>query len=97
MDELDELQSKILSQLQDIEKKYGVKYYIASRNSDIILQNAPELAIKIYDIRRYNLEQIKHFLDAFFLAKKGKPIICSLLLEKIRLLISCLSHRLIFR
>lgn len=72
MDELDELQAKILSQLQDIEKKYGVKYYIASRNSDIILQNAPELAIEIYDIRRYNLEQIKHFLDAFFSGEEGK-------------------------
>ena len=72
MDELDELQAKILSQLQDIEKKYDVKYYIASRNSDIILQNAPQLAVEIYDIRRYNLEQIKHFLDAFFSGEEGK-------------------------
>ena len=72
MDELDELQAKILPQLQDVEKKYGVKYYIASRNSDIILQNAPELSVEIYDIRRYNLEQIKHFLDAFFSGEEGK-------------------------
>lgn len=72
MDELEELQAKIVSQLQDVEKQYGVKYYIASRNSDIILQNAPELAVEIYDIRRYNLEQIKHFLDAFFSGEEGK-------------------------
>lgn len=72
MDELDELQAKVVSQLRDVEKQYGVKYYIASRNSDIILQNAPELAVEIYDIRRYNLEQIKHFLDAFFSGEEGK-------------------------
>lgn len=72
MEELEELQAKIVSQLQDVEKQYGVKYYIASRNSDIILQNAPELAVEIYDIRRYNLEQIKHFLDAFFSGEEGK-------------------------
>ena len=72
MDELDELQSKILSQLQDFEKKYGVKYYIASRNTDIIQRNASGLAVEIYDIRRYNLEQIKHFLNAFFSGEEGK-------------------------
>ena len=72
MDELDDLQSKILSQLQDIEKKFGVKYYIASRNTDIIQQNAIGLAVEVYDIRRYNLEQIKHFLEAFFSGEEGK-------------------------
>ena len=34
--------------------------------------NAPELAVEIYDIRRYNLEQIKHFLDAFFSGEEEK-------------------------
>ncbi|MBR2298591.1 MAG: NACHT domain-containing protein [Clostridia bacterium] len=72
IDELDELQSKILSQLQELERKYGVKYYIASRNTDIIQQNATGLAVEVYDIRRYNLEQIKHFLDAFFSGEEGK-------------------------
>lgn len=72
IDELDELQSNILSQLQEIEKKYGVKYYIASRNTDVIQQNAIELSVEVYDIRRYNLEQIKHFLNAFFSGEEGK-------------------------
>lgn len=72
IDELDELQSKILYQLQEIEKKYGVKYYIASRNTDIIQQNAAGLVVEVYDIRRYNLEQIKHFLNAFFSGEEGK-------------------------
>jgi len=96
MDELEELQAKIVSQLQDVEKQYGVKYYIASRNSDIILQNAPELAVEIYDIRRYNLEQIKHFLDAFFLVKMERRIIYCQLSEKIKLLTNFLLRLLIF-
>lgn len=72
MDELDDLQPKILSQLQNIENKFGVKYYIASRNTDIIQQNATGLAVEVYDIRRYNLEQIKHFLEAFFSGEEDK-------------------------
>ena len=72
MDELDELQARILSQLQNIENKFSVKYYIASRNTDIIQQNTTQLAIEAYDIRRYSLEQIKHFLEAFFSGEEEK-------------------------
>lgn len=72
MDELEDLQANILSQLQDLEKKFGIKYYIASRNTDIIQQNATELAVETYNIKRYNLEQIKHFLNAFFSGEEDK-------------------------
>lgn len=81
IDELDELQSSIFEQLGKLEKNYGIKYYIASRNADLLLQNIGMINLDVYDIRRFNLEQIKHFLNAFF---SGEEIKASNLLEALR-------------
>lgn len=81
IDEIDDLQSSVLDQLSQLEQNYGIKYYVASRNAELLLQNAESANAEVYDIRRYNLEQIKHFLNAFFSGEESKA---SNLLEALR-------------
>lgn len=80
IDEFDESIPSILNQLAEIEKKYKVKYYIATRNSEIIASKSPA-KLSTFSIRRFNLTQIKLFLNAFFSGDEGK---CSSLLDAIR-------------
>lgn len=80
IDEFDEQIPSILEQLSDIEKKCHVKYYIATRNTELIASKSPS-KLSTFSIRRFNLGQIKLFLNAFFSGDEGK---CSTLLDAIR-------------
>lgn len=66
IDELEDFHNVIFEQLEKLKEKYNIKYYVASRNVDMLLQNVENANVEIYDIRRFNFEQIKHFLNAFF-------------------------------
>ena len=81
IDELEDFHSVIFEQLEKLKEKYNIKYYVASRNVDMLLQNVGNANVEIYDIRRFNFEQIKHFLNAFF---SGEEIKASNLLEALR-------------
>lgn len=70
IDELEDFHSVIFEQLEKLKEKYNIKYYVASRNVDMLLQNVGNANVEIYDIRRFNFEQIKHFLNAFFQARR---------------------------
>lgn len=66
IDEFDETQQlSIVTTLEDLSKKYKAKYYIATRNAEA-LTLAPTKQLPIYNISRFNLEQIKNFLTSFF-------------------------------
>ena len=59
IDEFEEEQKKILDELASIEKKYKIKYYIASRNADALIMKT-NAKLSNFAIRRFNLEQVKH-------------------------------------
>ncbi|MBS5528008.1 MAG: NACHT domain-containing protein [Prevotella sp.] len=65
IDELDDKQEDILVELSSLCKKYGIKYYIATRNSEA-LPLSSSATLPVYNIARFNLEQIKNFLVSFF-------------------------------
>lgn len=80
IDEFDDNIPNIMNQLADIEKKYKVKYYVATRNTEVIASKSPA-KLSTFSIKRFNLGQIKLFLNAFFSGDEGK---CSILLDAIR-------------
>lgn len=80
IDEFEEEQKKILDELASIEKKYKIKYYIASRNADALIMKT-NAKLSNFAIRRFNLEQVKRFLTAFFSGDDAKA---SSLLDAIR-------------
>lgn len=80
IDEFEDQIPSILEQLSDIEKKYHIKYYIATRNTELIASKSPS-KLSTFSIRRFNLGQIKLFLNAFFSGDEGKS---STLLDAIR-------------
>ena len=80
IDELTDKQEDILTELNKLEKDYGLKYYIATRNGDNLLSVAPE-RIASFSMRKFNLTQIKLFLDKFFSGDVGKS---STLLDALR-------------
>lgn len=80
IDEIADKQSEILAELDVISKQCGVKYYITSRNGDNLLSKAPS-NISCFSIRKFNLTQIKLFLDNFFSGDIGKS---STLLDALR-------------
>ena len=80
IDELTDKQEDILTELNKFEKEYGLKYYIASRNGDNLLSVAPE-RLASFSMRKFNLTQIKLFLDKFFSGDMGKS---STLLDALR-------------
>lgn len=81
IDEFDEMHSrKIITDLNKITHDYKIKYYIASRCADNII-NYSETKVSIFSIRRFNISQIKLFLDAFFSGDDGKT---STLLDALR-------------
>ena len=80
IDELSEKQSDILNELNDLSEKYGLKYYIASRNGDNLVSLAPA-RVSSFSIRKFNLTQIKLFLEKFFSGDLAKS---STLLDALR-------------
>lgn len=71
IDELTDKQDEILTELSKLAKKYGLKYYIATRNGDNLLSLTPT-PLSLFTIRKFNLTQIKMFLDKFFSGDLGK-------------------------
>ena len=80
IDELEENQETILAELQDLEKKYDIKYYVTTRNGDGLISKVPG-KVSSFSIRKFNLTQIKLFLDKFFSGDVGKS---STLLDALR-------------
>lgn len=71
IDELTDKQEDILTELNKLEKEYGLKYYVTTRNGDSLLSMAPG-KVSSFTIRKFNLTQIKLFLDKFFSGDLGK-------------------------
>lgn len=71
VDELTDKQEDLLKELDKLSKDYGLKYYIATRNGDNLLSLAPN-SLSLFTIRKFNLTQIKLFLDKFFSGDIGK-------------------------
>ena len=74
IDSIDELVDKhesILEELSKLEKLYAIKYYVATRNGDSLLSLA-QGRVSSFTIRKFNLTQIKLFLDKFFSGDAGK-------------------------
>jgi hypothetical protein len=68
----DENQKSIARQLQEIERKYSIKYYIGTRNSDKIISLFGENLIASFSIERFNIEQVRRFVSSFFLGDEFK-------------------------
>lgn len=70
VDSIDEFdindQNKVLNQLQKICDTFGVKYFIGTREPERIEKNSTGRKTKTYEISRFNYEQIKRFVNAFF-------------------------------
>lgn len=73
VDSIDELdnQEDILKELHNLEKDYKLKYYVTTRNGDNLMSMASG-QVSLFSIRRFNLAQIKLFLDKFFSGDDGK-------------------------
>lgn len=80
IDELSDQQSTILEELNGIESRCHLKYYITTRNGDCLLSKSPA-SLSLFSIRKFNLTQIKLFLDKFFSGDLGKS---STLLDALR-------------
>ena len=80
IDELSDQQNTILEELNTIESRCHLKYYIATRNGDCLLSKSPA-NLSLFSIRKFNLTQIKLFLDKFFSGDLGKS---STLLDALR-------------
>lgn len=80
IDELSDKQEVILKELCELERQYGLKYYVASRNGDNLLSLASG-RVSSFSIRKFNITQIKLFLDKFFSGDVGKS---STLLDALR-------------
>ena len=81
IDEFDESQKRhIISDLDDLSKHAHIKYYIATRNADSLIPFS-QCELNNFNIRRFNLEQIKLFLNAFFSGDESKA---STLLDALR-------------
>lgn len=70
VDSLDEFevtdQNKVLGQLQNLYDTKGVKYLIGTREPERIEKNFTGKKTKSYEISKFNYEQIKRFVSAFF-------------------------------
>lgn len=71
IDELTDKQEEILKELGKLEKEYELKYYVTTRNGDNLLSLATG-KVSSFTIRKFNLAQIKMFLDKFFSGDDGK-------------------------
>jgi energy-coupling factor transporter ATP-binding protein EcfA2 len=68
----DENQKSISKQLQEIEVKLKIKYYLGTRNSDRIISLFGENSIDSFSIERFNIDQVKRFISTFFLGDEFK-------------------------
>lgn len=80
IDEFDDNIQNIINELSDLGQRHGIKYYIATRNTENIASKSP-VRLSTFSIKRFNLGQIKLFLNAFFSGDEGKT---STLLDAIR-------------
>ena len=80
IDEFEEEMESILKELSLLESKYKIKFYIASRNADILIRKSTT-PLDNFSIKRFDLTQIKLFLNAFFSGDETKT---SYLLDAIR-------------
>lgn len=74
LDSIDEFSDKIsgiINELNRLNRTYGIKYYIATRNSDGLIEKS-DTPLDNFSIRRFNIEQIRLFLQAFFSGDEGK-------------------------
>lgn len=76
VDSLDEFevddQNKVLNQLQELYDKKQIKYFIGTRDPERIEKNFTAKKPKSYEINKFNFEQIKRFVTAFFSGDEGK-------------------------
>lgn len=76
VDSLDEFevadQNKVLNQLQELYDKKQIKYFIGTRDPERIEKNFTVKKPKSYEINKFNFEQIKRFVTAFFSGDEGK-------------------------
>ena len=80
IDELTDKQESILEELDKLEKNYKLKYYVTTRNGDSLISLAPG-RVSSFSIRKFNLTQIKLFLDKFF---SGDVVKSTTLLDALR-------------
>ncbi len=71
IDEFEEQIDSILDTLNKLYITYAIKFYIASRNGDSIVQRSNR-PISLFNIKRFNITQIKSFITAFFSGDEGK-------------------------
>lgn len=71
IDEFDDNIERILDELQIIKDRYNIKYYIASRNYEIVARKA-KTELSTFSIRRFNIAQVKLFINAFFSGDESK-------------------------
>ena len=80
IDEFADKQEDILKELDKLEKEHNLKYYVTTRNGDNLLSLATG-RVSSFTIRKFNLTQIKLFLDKFFSGDLAKS---STLLDALR-------------
>lgn len=80
IDELTNKQEDILAELNKLEKDYCLKYYVTTRNGDSLISMAPG-RVSLFTIRKFNLSQIKLFLEQFF---SGDSVKSNTLLDALR-------------
>ncbi len=70
VDSIDEFdikdQNKVLNQLQNLYDTRGVKYFIGTREPERVEKKLANKKIRSYEISKFNYEQIKRFVSAFF-------------------------------
>ena len=85
VDSIDEFdikdQNKVLNQLQNLYDIRGVKYFIGTREPERVEKNLANKEIRSYEISKFNYEQIKRFVSAFF---SGDEFKTNNLLEALR-------------
>lgn len=70
VDTIDELTSEhqlsILEQLESLNKDYGIKYFLGTRNSERLFNLKDDLDVDDFVIDKFNTDQIKRYVQHFF-------------------------------
>ncbi|WP_299212251.1 NACHT domain-containing protein [uncultured Aquimarina sp.] len=70
LDSIDEfstsIQKSILQELEEITDIYDINYILGTRNSEQILDNKEESKAKVYQIDKFNQDQIRKYVENFF-------------------------------
>jgi nucleoside-triphosphatase THEP1 len=76
IDSIDELekniQKRILKDLISLTKSKNIKFVLASRNSERLMSSITKNGIKIFQLDKFNNDQIKKFISRFFLSDSNK-------------------------